>query len=123
MDDIAVCTIEGADESEIKSAFKETEQIITPVEGLITKIKIVNENQIVESSSEIYDVWLTRAIIFEVDGREIMFEKDVVPFSEEIIIRRGYELMKKIADEKTFLEGWDNGMNPKCVRKVIEINM
>ena len=45
-----------------------------------------------------------RAIIFFVDGREISFEKDNVPFSEEIIIQRGYDLIEKLSDEKEFLE-------------------
>ena len=39
---------------------------------------------------ELYKVWLTRGIIFYVDGRAISFEKDSIPFTEEIIIRRGY---------------------------------
>ena len=43
-----------------------------------------------------YEVWLTRAIIFEVGGREISFEKDTVPFSEEITIQRGYNLIDKL---------------------------
>ncbi|MBQ6538029.1 MAG: hypothetical protein IJL75_03900, partial [Eubacterium sp.] len=68
-----------------------------------------------------YDVWITRGIIFHVGGREISFEKDNVPFSEEIIIQRGYELIDKFSDEKDFLESWDNDIKPECTRQIIEI--
>ena len=69
-----------------------------------------------------YDVWLTRAIIFVVDGREVLFEKDVVPFSEEIIILKGYELEGQLSDAGAFLEGWDEGIVPECYRDTVIIH-
>lgn len=68
-----------------------------------------------------YEVWLTRGIIFSVDGRGISFEKDNVLFSEEIIIRRGYNLLEKFTDVNDFLEGWEKGILAECHREVIEM--
>ena len=68
-----------------------------------------------------YEVWLTRGIIFSVDGREISFEKDNVPFSVEIIIRHGYNLLEKFTDVNDFLEGWEKGILAECHREVIEM--
>lgn len=119
-EEIAIFAINESTIEDIKSAFSETEQIVTPIMGTITKILAVNENQCVESDDELYDTWLTRAIIFVVDGREISFEKDCVPFSEEIIIRKGYNLVEKVSDEKEFLDGWDNDVKATCKRQIIE---
>lgn len=66
-------------------------------------------------------MWLTRCIIFHFLDHEISFEKDNIPFSEEIIIRKGYELKKQLSDEKDFLEGWDCEITPKCSREYIII--
>lgn len=121
-EDISVFTFSEANEKEIKSAFENVEQIVTPIEGIISKITVINENQKISGGEEAYDVWLTRALIFEVDGREISFEKDNVPFSEEIIIRRGYDLAEKLNDVNDFLEGWGDGITPECKRDVIEIS-
>ena len=88
-----------SEDAMIKSAFKDVEMISTPVGEEITSVKIVNEQQTVAINGELtYEVWLTRAIIFEVGGREISFEKDTIPFSEEITIQRGYNLIDKISD-------------------------
>ena len=59
--------------------------------------------------------------IFFVDRREISFEKDNVPFSEEIVIHRGYDLIEKLSDEKEFLTAWREGLVPECTRDIIEI--
>lgn len=104
-DDISIFKIHKAQSQDIKSAFEDTTQIITPINGKITKISLVNENQqIYKNNSLLYDVWLTRGIIFFVNGREISFEKDSIPFSEEIIINRGYNLIQKFSDKKYFLK-------------------
>jgi len=121
-DDIAVCRISESSEEEIKSALKDSKMIFTPVNGTITKIRLINENQQIFENEDIsYDVWITRAIIFYVGGREISFEKDNVPFSEEIIIRKGYDLYNKCSDEEAFLEGWDEGIKAKCTRHIVDI--
>lgn len=122
IEDVAICRFVETTDEHIKSAFKDTEMITTPVEDIIDKILLVNENQkIYNSNEELYNVWLTRGIIFYVKGREIMFEKDNVPFSEEIIIQRGYNLTEKLSDEKEFLVSWSEGIVPKCTREFVEI--
>lgn len=122
IDDVAICRFTETADDGVKSAFKDTEMITTPVGGIIDKILLINENQILfKNDEELYNVWLTRAIIFFVDGREISFEKDNVPFSEEIIIQRGYNLIEKLSDEKEFLTSWSEGLVPKCARDILEI--
>lgn len=56
---------------------------------------------------------------FIVDGREVLFEKDVVPFSEEIIILKGYDLENQLSDGGAFLEGWDEGIVPEWHRHTV----
>ena len=122
VDDVAICRFTETVDDSVKSAFKDTEMITTPVRGTIDKIILINENQkLFRNGEELYNVWLTRAIIFCVDGREISFEKDNVPFSEEIIIQRGYDLIEKLSDEKEFLTSWSEGLVPECTRDIIEI--
>lgn len=121
-DDIAVLKLCKSENSEIKSALKDVNMISTPVNETIVSVKIVNENQKVSiKNRETYDIWLTRAIIISTGEREISFEKDTVPFSEEIIIQRGYNLVDKCSDKNGFLEGWDEDYIPECIRDVIEI--
>ena len=121
-DDCGVFTLEQTESNEIKSLFDNVEQVETPVSEIIQKITVVNENQqIYKNQEQTYDVWLTRCIIFHFSDREISFEKDNIPFSEEIIIRRGYELVKQLSSEKDFLEGWDDEITPQCSREYIEI--
>ncbi len=121
-EDIAVMRLRESNPDSIKSVFNETNQIDTPINGTISKISVINDNQMIKKGGALqYDVWLTRALIFEVDGREILFEKDSVPFSEEIIIRRGYDLANAIADGKAFLEGWPKDLSPDYKREVIVV--
>ena len=121
-DDVSVCRFRETVSDGVKSAFKDTDMITTPVNGKIEKILLVNENQqIFKDGVEKYNVWLTRGIIFFVNGREISFEKDSVPFSEEIIIRRGYNLVDHFSDEKEFLTSWEENIKPQCHRQLEEI--
>ena len=106
----------------IKSAFKDVEMVSTPVGEELTSVKMVNEQQTMAINGEpAYEVWLTRAIIFEVGGREISFEKDTVPFSEEITIQRGYDLIDKISGNDDFLEAWDEEYSPAYKREVVVV--
>lgn len=121
-DDVAICRFREADSDGVKSAFKDTVMVTTPVNGTIEKILLINENQqIFKDGVEQYNVWLTRGIIFFVNGREISFEKDNVHFSEEIIIQRGYNLIDKFSDEKEFLTSWGEDVIPQCHRHLEEI--
>jgi len=122
-DDMAVAKLSVTVDSMIKSAFKDVEMVSTPVGEEITSVKMVNEQQTMAINGEpAYEVWLTRAIIIEVGGREISFEKDTVPFSEEITIQRGYDLIDKISGNDDFLEAWDEKYSPAYKREVVVIN-
>lgn len=122
IEDMSVFKITKVEDSAIKSALKNVEMISTSVSKEITSVKIVNEKQTMVINGELaYEVWLTRAIIFEVGGREISFEKDTVPFSEEIIIQRGHDLIDKISDNDDFLQEWDEEYFPKYKRDVLVI--
>lgn len=121
-EDVSVFRIKKVDEGTVQSAFRNTEMIETPIKDTIDEIRLVNENQKLFKTGELkYDVWLTRGIIFVVDGREISFEKDNVPFSEEIVISRGYNLIEKYSNEEDFLDGWEEEYTPECTRQVITI--
>ena len=123
IEDVAVSRFEKATADKIKSAFVDTEQVDTPIGAPIDEIRLINENQRISVNGECtYDVWLTRAIIFVVGGREILFEKDTVPFSEEIVILKGYDLEGQLSDERLFLEGWDAGIVPECHRSTVVFN-
>ena len=118
-EDVSVFDIEESTLDMVRSAFEDIQQIDTPVEGIITEIRLINENQKVSSQEDNYEVWLTRAIVFVVDGREITFEKDNVPFSEEITIIKGYSTEERLSDESDFLEGWDETKVPECYREKV----
>jgi len=121
-EDMAVVKLSVSDDVMIRSAFKDVEMISTPVDEEIISVKIVNEQQTVAIKGKLaYEVWITRAIIFDVGGREISFEKDTVPFSEEIIIQRGYDLIDKISDNDDFLEAWDDEYSPEYKREVVVV--
>ena len=122
-EDIAVFNMEPSEDGEIKSAFMDVTQIDTPVNGLIDSITLINEHQqVFQNNEQTYDVWLTRGIIFEVDGREISFEKQNIPFSEEIDIQRGYELIKNYSNVNDFSEGWDPGIHAVATREIVTID-
>lgn len=118
MDDIAVCRFMKAEDADIHSALEGVEQIDTPINGRIEKIVLVNENQqVFENGNQTYDVWLTRGVIFTVDGLEISFEKQNWPYSEEINIERGHHLIEKFGDVKEFSEDWDSGIRAIATRE------
>ena len=121
-EDIAICKFNFCEEPEIKSAFVDGRLTDSPINGIINQIKMINEHQQVFTNNTLeYDVWLTRGIIFSVDGRELSFEKDVVPFSEEINIRKGYELIDSFGKEDGFVEGWDENIRAQVERELITI--
>lgn len=121
-EDIAVAKLSASNDFCIKSAFKDVEMISTPVNEEIRKVRLVNELQRMSKDGELtHEVWLTRAIIIDVGEREISFEKDTVPFSEEITIQRGYNLDEKISDNDDFMEDWNEGYSPEYRREIVEI--
>ena len=121
-DDASIFKITACQEDEIQSAFKDIQQIETPVNETIKEIVLVNENQrLFQNGIQTYDVWLTRGIIFRLPEREISFEKQIVSFSEEIEIQRGYNVIDSFGSTDHFLDGWDEGIMPECSRDIITI--
>lgn len=121
-EEIAVSTFSKCGNEDVKSALVEGQMIDNPVNGIINAIKIVNEHQQVCLNDESeYDVWLTRGIIFIVEDREISFEKSIVPFSEEINIRKGYDLIKLFGTIEEFTDGWDENVKARIEREIITV--
>ena len=58
-----------------------------------------------------YDVWVTRGIIIEFGDHELAFEKPVW-FSEDIVIRKGYNLIVKFQPVEEICKGgkWKDGV-------------
>ena len=119
-DDIAVFSLAKAEESEIKSCYENTEQIITPAKEAIESVTLINEHQtITKDGVQEYDVWLTRGIIIKTTSREYSFAKSTVPFSEEIEIFKGDDALSQYEDGSDFLEGWDEGIEPNVEQEVV----
>lgn len=64
---------------EIHSMIEKQIMIEIPINGVISEISIINEHQeLFENDTQIYDVYVTRGIIFKFeDGHELSFEKEI----------------------------------------------
>lgn len=122
-DDWSVWNIkEVDDEKEIKSGLLNQDQIDTPVNEIINRVSLVNENQKITIDGINYNVWVTRAIIFHLDSKDIYFEKDNTAFSEEIEIKRGHDLLKEFPKYNDFfMEEWDEGIKPEIETEFVTI--
>ncbi|MBO4604234.1 MAG: hypothetical protein J5657_02900 [Clostridiales bacterium] len=88
----------------------------TPVNETINGITLIQENQrVFKNDVQVYDVWLTRGIVFDIGERQIAFEKDIW-FSEEIIVHRGYDLADHFSSENRFGSDWDDEVRTECCR-------
>ena len=115
-EDVAVRTVEKTEYPLVA----EKSFIKMPIQQTITKISLIQENQqMFDQGVQTYDVWVTRGIIIDVGDHQISFEKPVW-FSEDIIIRKGYELQKtfRSAEAITNAENWNDGMEMTCSRNV-----
>lgn len=122
MDDVALWNIKEVSDSEINSVFENTEQIDTSINQNINSITLVNEHQIVNIHEQEYNLWLTRAIIFHLENRDIYFEKDNTAFSEEIEIKRGHDLLSEFPKRNDyFLDQWIEGIKSDVQTEFIEI--
>ena len=122
MDDVALWNIKEVSDSEIYSVFENTEQIDISINQNINSITLVNEHQIVNIHEQEYNLWLTRAIIFHLENRDIYFEKDNTAFSEEIEIKRGHDLLSEFPKRNDyFLDQWIEGIKSDVQTEFIEI--
>lgn len=57
-------------------------------------------------------MWITRAIIFHLETKDIYFEKDNTAFFEEIEIKQGHKLIDEFPKKNDFfLNQWVNGIS------------
>ena len=94
--------------------------IETPVDSVIADVIIVNECQrLFKKGVQIYEVMLTRGIIFKFeDGHELSFEKNIW-FSEDITVEKGYDLIQRFTPVSEFAEGWSDDYRGECSREMI----
>lgn len=95
----------------------------TPIKERVASIQIVQEHQeLFENNQKTYDVWVTRGIIIDFGDHELAFEKPIW-FSEDIVIRRGYNLIEKFqsAEEICKAGKWKDGVTMVCSREVITL--
>lgn len=117
-EDVAVWSIE-----DVKYPLLDSKKLVnTPINQKICSIKLLQENQrLFKNGVQIYDVWLTRGIIFDFGDRQFSFEK-AVWFSEEIYIQKGYELIDRFSSVDNFIDSdWDEGITAECTREIITL--
>ena len=93
--------------------------IKTPIQAEIKTISLVQENQrLYKGNNQIYDVWLTRGIVIDFGDHQLSFEK-AIWFSEDIYIRKGYDLANEFASTDDFVNSdWNTGLRAECSRVI-----
>ena len=97
--------------------------VTTPIQEKISAIRIVQEHQrLFENAQQTYDVWVTRGIIIDFGDHELAFEKPVW-FSEDIVIRKGYDLIEKFQPVEEICKAgkWKDGVTMECSREVVTL--
>ena len=122
-EDVAIFKLENKGSDVICSAVENVKMIDIPVSQIISKVMIVNEHQkLFKDDKQIYDVKLTRGLIFELeDGLQLSFEKNVW-FFEDITVTKGYDLIKSFSPVEEFIDGWEELYSAECNREVITLN-
>ena len=90
---------------------------IASYNGHATRYNASDNQKVYENCDQTYDAWLTRGVIFTVDGCEISFEKQNWPYSEEINVECGYNLIDKFSDVNDFSEDWNSGIKAVVTRE------
>lgn len=83
IDDVALWTFKKVGQNDIHLFFENVKQIDTPVDEKIRKITLVNEHQKVTISNKNYEMWVTRAIIFHLENKDIYFKKTILHFRKK----------------------------------------
>ena len=122
-EDVAIFKMQRMPFDKITSLIQGQKMIETPVESIISEILVVNEHQkLFEKDEQIYDVQLTRGVIFKfVDGHELSLEKNIW-FSEDISVEKGYDLIERFTPTEEFAEGWSGDFRGECSREVVVID-
>ncbi|MCR5175699.1 MAG: hypothetical protein K6C05_02495 [Anaerovibrio sp.] len=121
-EDVAMFKFQSAEYDKICSMIENQTLEESPIKSTISQIRIVNEHQeLYKKDIKIYDVWLTRGIIFKLgDGREVSFEKEIW-FSETINVNKGHDLIKKFSPVSEFMESWSGDYHGECSREIVII--
>lgn len=118
-EEVAVWSVESTEYPMIQSK----SFIRMPVHQTLKGISLVEEHQMLfENGIQTYDVQTVRGLILDLGDHQIAFEKPVW-FSEDIIIRKGYDLIDTFSpvEEITKRENWEDGYIMKCKRTMIPL--
>lgn len=104
-----ICRIVKMPWDEILSFLEGKEHIAREINETIEKIFIVNDH-IRSFSQDVqdYDLWETRAIVFDLGTHQISFTKQVCFFSMEIEINKGNDLIEKVETTDEFYDEHEN---------------
>lgn len=121
-EDVALFKVERRPFSSIKSFIQNQTMIENPVDATISEVMVVNESQhLFENDKQIYEVLLTRGVIFKFeDGHELSLEKNIW-FSEDITVEKGYSLLDRFTSEAEFGEGWSGEFRGECSREIVTL--
>ncbi len=121
-EDVAVFRVERKPFSSIRSLVQGQDMIEIPVEATVSEILVVNERQqLFENDEQIYEVLLTRGIVFKFeDGHEFSLEKNIW-FSEDITVEKGYDLIRRFSPEIEFNDGWSGNYRGECSREIVSL--
>lgn len=121
-EDVAFFRLQRANWDDIHSRIPDQTMIETPVGRVISSIDVVNERQkLFEKGIQTYEVCLTRGVVFKFDdGSELSFEKNIW-FSEDITVRKGYNLIQSFSPTSEFIESWENNLRGECSREIVEL--
>lgn len=122
-EDVAIFRMKQKDFTGIKSLIPDQTMIEMPVESVVSEVVVVNECQkLFENGEQIYEVLLTRGIIFRfAEGHELSFEKNIW-FSEDIAVEKGYDLINRFSPTSEFVDGWSDNYEGQCSREVISLS-
>ena len=122
-EDVAVFRVAPKPYDEIHSRIQDQDMIETVVDSTVSQITVVNEVQrLFEKNSLTYEVYVTRGIIFRFeDGHELSFEKNIW-FSEDITIKKGYDLIQQFSPVSEFTDGWSGDFHGECSRELVTIS-
>lgn len=122
LEDVALFKLEQTPYDSIHSLFQNKVMLETPVDRVIRRIEVVNEQQrLYEDNVWTYEVLVTRGIIFFFeDGHELSLEKNIW-FSEFISVEEGEHLIDRFSPASEFEEDWSDGFVGKCEREIITL--
>ena len=97
-EDVGVMRVRQVGPDDVVSRIVDGQQIDTPIKQVVQDVKVIDDTHYMEMGNEtLYKFSYTKAIVFVLPDRQVVFEKDIW-FSEDILIYRGTEAESKIMD-------------------------